>query len=68
MTKAQYQLASGICTAVTTAASAIIAYIDVPYKPAIIGGIGIIEVSINQIFSLFLQYSDSDSEKGKGGE
>lgn len=65
MTKAKYQLATGICTALATAASAIVAYIDVPYKPALIGGIGTIEVAINQILSLCLQYGD---DKDKGGE
>lgn len=49
-----FNLITGISGGVATIASAVVAYIQPVYTPAIIGAVGIVETAIVEICSLFL--------------
>ena len=54
MSRKTFNLVTGISGGVATIASAVIAYIQPAFTPAIIGAVGIIETAIVEICSLFL--------------
>ena len=53
MSKKLFTLITGVTGGVAAIASAIVAYFDPAYTPAIVGGIGIAETAIVEICSLF---------------
>lgn len=54
MSKKTFNLITGISGGVATIASAVIAFIQPAFTPAIIGAVGIVETAIVEICSLFL--------------
>lgn len=55
MTKKVYALIVGASGGVCAIASAIIAFVQPSYTPAIVGSIGIVETAIAEICALFLK-------------
>lgn len=54
MSKKTFNLITGISGGVATITSAVIAYLQPEYTPAIIGAVGIVETTVVEICSLFL--------------
>lgn len=55
MTKKVYALVVGVSGGVCAIASAIVAFIQPSYTPAIVGSIGVVETAIAEICTLFLK-------------
>lgn len=54
MSRKTFNLITGISGGVATIAGAVIAFIQPPFTPAIVGAVGIVETAIVEICSLFL--------------
>ncbi len=55
MSKKVYALIVGVSGGICAIASAIVAFIQPSYTPAIVGSIGIVETAIAEICTLFLK-------------
>ena len=54
MSRKTFNLITGISGGVATIAGAVIAFIQPPFTPAIVGAVGVVETAIVEICSLFL--------------
>lgn len=55
MSKKMYQLVSGVIGGVCAIASAVVAYVNPSYTPAIIASIGIAQTAIIEVCALFVK-------------
>ena len=57
MSKKVFNLVVGVSGGIAAIASAVVAYAEPAFTPAIIGAIGIVETAITEICSLFVKES-----------
>ena len=57
MSKKVFNLVVGISGGIAAIASAVVAYVEPAFTPAIIGAIGIVETATTEICSLFVKES-----------